>query len=342
MWPSQGRDAAEWCRRAAALIPLADRVALLSPPILLAKFVRYAMSRHKRDAAADDPEARNPEFVDVLLDLFRALGRYYFRLEVRGVENVPAVGPALLVGNHNGALLPADGFFAALAIRDRFGPHRAMYALAHDFLFFDPMLRRYALQMGALRAGHEGARRVFARGSLVLVYPGSDIETFRPWRDRGKIVLGDRKGYLRLAIGAGVPIVPVVSAGTHEQLIILSRGDRLAQALHMRRWVRTDFCPIVLSVPWGLTTGFLPYLPLPAQTTLSFGAPIAWPSLTPKDAEDPQVLDRAHAQVEATMQSMLAELMEGRVAFLGQSGRHRRYSATPMVMPAPAVTSSTV
>lgn len=313
------RAVAEWCRRAAALVPLSDRAILLSPPLLLAKFARYALSGHKREVLADDPDARNPELVDLLLDFFQVLGRYYFRLDVRGIENVPAAGAALLVGNHNGAFLPTDAFFAALAIRDHFGPTRAMYALAHDVLFFDPLLRRYALQMGILRAGRDGAHRVFAREGLVLVYPGSDVETFRPWKDRGKIRLGGRKGFLRLAIGSGVPIVPVVSAGTHEQLVVLSRGDRLARALHMHRWARTDFFPIVLSVPWGITTGFLPYLPLPAQTTLSFGAPIAWPSLTPRDAEDPERIDRAYGQVEATMQSMLDELTAGRRPFLGQS-----------------------
>jgi 1-acyl-sn-glycerol-3-phosphate acyltransferase len=313
-----GRALGAWLRRAAALIPPSDRIVLLSPPLLLAKFARYALSGQKRAALADDPDARSPEMVDLVLDLFQLLARYYFRLEVRGVDNVPAAGPALLVGNHNGAMLPADGFFTALAIRDRFGAGRAMYALAHDVLFFDPTLRRYALQIGALRAGHESARRVFARGGLVLVYPGSDVETFRPWSDRGKIVLGGRTGFLRLAIGAGVPIVPVVSAGTHEQLVVLSRGDRLAKALRMHRWARTDFFPIVLAAPWGLTTGFAPYLPLPAQTTVAFGAPISWPSLGPGDAEDPHVLERAYRQVEGAMQAMLDTLMDGRRPFLGQ------------------------
>lgn len=310
----------DWCRRAAALIPPADRIVLLSPPLLLAKFARYGLSAHKRDAMADDPDARNPAMVDLLLD-FQLLARHYFRLDVRGVDNVPAAAPALLVGNHNGAFLPSDSFFTALAIRNRFGPGRAMYALAHDVLFFDPMLRRYALQLGILRAGHEGAARVFARGGLVLVYPGSDVETFRPWRDRGKILLGGRKGFLKLAIRAGVPIVPVVSAGTHEQLVVLTRGERVARALHMHRWARTDFFPIVLSLPWGITTGFAPYLPLPAQTTVSFGAPIAWPSLTPSDADDPEVLDRAYVEVEGAMQSMLDALMKGRRPLLGQIGR---------------------
>lgn len=310
---------AEYLRRAASRMPLRDRVTFFFPPILVAKFLRYGLTqRHKRDEPADDPDARDPEQVRLLLDLVRVLARYYFRLEVRGIENVPARGPALLVGNHNGGLFPTDSFFTELAVWDHFGPSRAVFALAHDFLFHDPMLRRYALKVGALRAGHESAHRVFERGDLVLVYPGSDLEDFRPWSERDRIVLGGRKGFLRLAIGAGVPIVPVVSAGTHEQLVVLTRGDRLARLLHMHWWARTFTCPIVLALPWGITSGFMPYLPLPAQTTLSFGAPIAWPELSPRDADDPATLERCYRQVESRMQAMLDELSRGRRPFLGQ------------------------
>ncbi|HEY8090761.1 MAG TPA: lysophospholipid acyltransferase family protein [Polyangiaceae bacterium] len=295
-----------------------DRIELLSPPILLEKFARYALAGHKREVVADDPRARDPELVDLLLDLVRALGRLYFRLEVRGDENVPAEGPVLLVGNHNGGLLPTDAFFTSLAVRERFGAGRPVYALAHDFLFYDSTLRRYALRLGALRAGHESARRVFDQGGIVLVYPGSDLDAFRPWRERARVILGGRKGFLRLALAAGVPIVPVVSAGTHEQLIVLTRGDRLAKLLHMHRWARTFVCPIVLSFPWGITSGFVPYLPLPAQTTLAFGPPMTWPDPSAGDAEAPEMLDRCYAEVEARMQSMLDELYDGRRPFLGR------------------------
>jgi 1-acyl-sn-glycerol-3-phosphate acyltransferase len=308
----------EWLQRAAALVPIRDRIELLSPPILVEKFARYALTQHKRDAPSDDPARRDPEFVRLLLDLFRLLGRYYFRLEVRGVENVPATGPVLLVANHNAGLLPADAFFTALAIWDAFGPSRNVYALAHDFLFHDPTLRRYALRLGMLRAGHDSARRALAHDGIVLVYPGSDLDAFRSWRERHRVVLGGRKGFLRLALGAGVPIVPVVSAGAHEQFVVLTRGDRLARLLHMHRWARTEVCPIVFALPWGVTSGFVPYLPLPAQTTIAFGAPIAWPELSPRDAMDPAILDRCYVEVEAKMQSMLDELTEGRKPFVGR------------------------
>jgi 1-acyl-sn-glycerol-3-phosphate acyltransferase len=306
----------EWLRRASSLVPLRDRIELLSPPILVEKFARYALAGRKRDVAADDPDARDPELVRLMLDFFRALGRHYFRLDVRGVDNLPAEGPVLLVGNHNGALLPTDGFFTSLAVWDRFGPRRPVYALAHDFLFHDSTLRRYALRLGALRAGHESARHVFGRGGLVLVYPGSDLDVFRPWRERDRIVLGGRTGFLRLAIGARVPIVPVVSAGTHEQLVVLTRGDRLAERLRMHRWARTSVCPVVLSLPWGVTSGFVPYLPLPAQTSIAFGRPMTWPELS--EGATTEALGRCYAEVESTMQSMLDALYAARRPLLGQ------------------------
>ncbi len=125
----------EWLRRAASLMPPREALELLSPPVLVEKFAKYALASHRRESPADDPSARDPALVTLLLDLARFLGRHYFRLEVRGIEHVPARGPVLLVGNHNGGFVPMDGFFTALAILDRFGPGRALCALAHDFLF---------------------------------------------------------------------------------------------------------------------------------------------------------------------------------------------------------------
>ncbi len=314
-------DLRQWIRDARALIPRADRRVLLSPPRLVARFVRFARNRHRGQAghaSADDVAARDPALVGLLVGLYRWLGRYYFRLRVHGVAHVPATGPVLLVGNHSGGLLPSEGFFTALAVHERFGPTRAVYALVHDFLFEDPLLRRYATGLGMLRAGHASARHAFAAGACVLVYPGSDLDTFRPFRDRNRIVLGGRTGFLALALRAGVPIVPVVTAGTHEQLIVLARGDRLAKALHAHAWARTEVLPLALAVPWGLTSGFVPYLPLPTQTTVSFLPPMTWPALGPASAEDPAALARCYAEVAAAMQAELDRLTVGRRFLRGQ------------------------
>ena len=307
-------DLRDWLDRARRLIPRDDRRVLLCPPRLVVEFARFALRRTRGvagHATADEIAARDPELVTLLCDLFRVLGRHYFHLRVEGVERVPP-GPVLLVANHSGGLLPSEGFFIALAIHDQFGADRAVYPLAHDFLFESPTLRRYAARLGMLRAGHESAMHVFAAGACVLVYPGSDMDTFRPFRDRNRVVLAGRKGFVKLALRAGVPIVPVVTAGTHEQLIVLARGDRLARLLHAHAWARTEVLPIVLDVPWGVTSGFVPYLPLPAQTTQAFLPAIRWPQLGPQDADRPEIVDRCYAEVEAAMQAGLDRIVRGR------------------------------
>ena len=308
-------EIADWLARARRLVPAEDRKVLLSPPRLVARFAYFAVRRSlglAGQATADELGARDPELVTLIGELWRLLADHYFRLRIEGVEHVPASGPVLLVGNHSGGFLPSEGFFTALAIHDHLGAARAIYALAHDFLFEDPTLRRYAARLGLLRAGHASAHRAFAAGGCVLVYPGSDMDTFRPFRDRNKIVLAGRHGFLKLALHEGVPIVPVVTAGVHEQFIVLARGDRLGRLLHAHTWARTEVLPLVLSVPWGLTSGFLPYVPLPTQCTISFLPPMTWPALDATSADRPELLDACYRDVETAMQAELDRLTVGR------------------------------
>src|SRR3569833_3262423 len=208
-----------------------------------------------------------------------------------------------------------EGVFLSLALYERFGIQRAVYALAHDFLFEDPILRRYAMRLGMVRAGHASAHHAFEEGGSVIVFPGSYLVTFRTFHDRNKIVLGGRKGFVKLALREHVPIVPFVTAGTHEQFIVLSRGDWLAKLVHAHEWARTEVLPLVLSLPWGLTSGFVPYLPLPAQTTVSVLPAMRW---TDRDPEDPAAVERCYQEVEAAMQHGLDELTRGRHFLRGQ------------------------
>jgi 1-acyl-sn-glycerol-3-phosphate acyltransferase len=181
------------------------------------------------------------------------------------------------------------------------------------------------VRAGCLAASPASAARAFAAGNLVLVYPGSDRDTFRPFRARYRIELGGRVGFVRTALRARVPIVPVVSTGTHEQFVVLARGDALARALGLRRWLRTDVFPVALAVPWGLTSGFLPYVPLPARTTLAFAPALRWPELPPAAADDPAVVARCYAEVRDAMQSALDRLARDHRPWIGP--RHRADAA---------------
>lgn len=236
---------------------------------------------------------------------FEVLARYH-RLDVRGLERIPD-GPAVLVGNHNGGLNPVDGLFLVHYYR-QLGYDQPIYILAHDILFKHPRVAAVLRSVGIVPARRQTARAVLEAGHKLLVFPGGDIETMRPYRDRAKVVLAGRKGFARLSLDHEVPVVPLVSAGSHETLIVLSQGRRIAKALRLPRWARLHSLPIMLAAPWGVLAGptcALPYLPLPAKVTVQVGHSIA-AGATP-------CIDRLYTRVETTMQTMLEELYAERV-----------------------------
>jgi 1-acyl-sn-glycerol-3-phosphate acyltransferase len=292
----------------------------LGPPGCLRAGLRLARDRDTTLGLTEGVDQRDPEFVELVLDLCRYVGERYFRWTVEGVDNVPEAGPALLVGSHNGGLETFDSMLTMVAIRDRYGLGRAVHPLGHDILFQQSRLAEVTIRFGGLRAGHQGAAKAFARGDLVLVYPGSDLDSTRAWRDRYRIELGGRTGFLKLALREQVPIVPVVSTGTHEQFVVLTRGDKLAQLFGIKRLFRSEVFPIVLAIPWGVTVGYMPYWPLPAQTALRFGSPIRFEGLGPEAADDADVIARCYEIVRARLQQELDVLAAGRVPFLGRLG----------------------
>lgn len=309
----------EWRARASRHLEAADLLHVARD--FFASIVSLATARDTESGVHEGLDRRDPEFVDVLLDLTRVIGERYFRFTVEGVDQVPVRGPALLVGSHNGGTLTFDSMLTLLAIRDRFGVDRIVHPLGHDILFQRPRLREIALKFGALRAGHDGAHEALRRGRLVLVYPGSDLDSTRSWRDRYRIELGGRTGFVKLALRAQVPIVPVVSTGTHEQFIVLTRGDGLAERLGLKRRFRTEVFPIVLSLPWGLTSGYLPYWPLPAQTALRFGAPLSFDGVGPEGADQPDTVRACYEEVRKRMQRELDILARNRLPFIGRRSR---------------------
>lgn len=274
-----------------------------------------------------DLSERDPEFIDLTLDLARVVGKYYFRWNAEGTQHVPERGGAVLVGNHNGGVMPTDTLLTLLALWEQFGPERAVHPLGHDLLWQDAIARKLVAKMGILRAHPDSAAMALNEDRLVLVYPGSDLDSWRPWTDRGRVQLGHRTGFIRIALRNRVPVVPVVSVGTHEQLFVLTTGKSIAKRFKLKRLIRSEAFPVIVALPWGLTSGFFPYFPLPAQTSIRFGPPLRWPDLGADAADDPDVVERCFKEVVAAMQRQLDELNRGRIPILGRPPRlFRRFA----------------
>jgi 1-acyl-sn-glycerol-3-phosphate acyltransferase len=186
----------------------------------------------------------------------------------------------LLVGNHSGGIYMPDVAALFAAWVRRFGPDRPLRPLGFDLPFSVPGLGALLPRLGAVRAHPATAHALLARGECVLVYPGGDRDDYRTWRARHRIDLDHRTGFIRLALRTGVPLVPVVCHGSHETLVVVSRGDRIAKALRLDRLMRVKVFPIILA-PAGVAPGWLPYLPLRCSTRSRGRTSRATPPTTP-------------------------------------------------------------
>jgi 1-acyl-sn-glycerol-3-phosphate acyltransferase len=256
--------------------------------------------------AAADLDARDPDFIRSQLPLTWLLATLYFRAEVRGLERVPEDRPVLFVGNHSGGNMTPDSMVFMLAFATYFDAERPIYALAHSLVTSWPLIGTVGKKWGIITAGHEAATVALESGGCVLVYPGGDIETHRPWTARHEIRFADRKGFLKLARDAGVPVVPVVSCGGQQTFLPLTDGAKLARALRLDKVARLKVLPVSLSLPWGINVGdFVGHLPLPVKIRQEVLSPI---DVTRFDDDD-----RAYDYVTTVMQETLTALAAERV-----------------------------
>ncbi len=248
---------------------------------------------------------RDPAFIERQL---AAVTHYvnYFSPEVRGREHIPASGPALLVGNHSNLFYMPDVWVVGLELVRRRGLAHPAYALGYDLLFEIPGVGPLLRRLGAVPASSRYARRAMAQGAAVLVYPGGDREACRPWTQRDMIELGGHRGFVRLALRAGVPVVPVVTHGSHDAVVVVTSGERMARLLGLHR-LRINVFPLFLG-PLGLTTVLTPPPPMPSAITVEFLPPLDWSHLGPAAADDEEVVAGCYEEITALMQAGLDRL----------------------------------
>jgi len=277
---------------------VSDRARLLDPFTLWAELVNRQL--------AEPAFQRDASFLKALVPLMQLFSRY-FDAEVRNLERVPQQGAALLVGNHSGGGLTPDTSAVFAAWYAQRGFDRPLIGLGFDAAFTVPLIGSVMRRMGQVPASAENAGRALDDGLPVLVYPGGDHELFRPWRERNRIDLAGRKGFIRLALEKRVPVVPVVGHGGHDSVIVLLRSERLAAWLGLKR-IRMGNLPIVWQLPWGVSLPGPFYLPMPAKITVQVCEPLDWSAHGPEAANNPEIVDRCYAEITEVMQGTLSAL----------------------------------
>ena len=242
----------------------------------------------------------DPELTDtVLMGLARPLYKRWFRVEVRGIENIPDEGGALVVANHSGAIA-IDSLMTAIAVHDEHPRHRFLRMLGADLVFGVPFLGELARKSGATLASNQDAERLLGRGELVGVWPEGFKGIGKPFSDRYKLQRFGRGGFVSAALRTKTPIVPCAIVGAEEIYPILGNMPAVARLLGLPN------APITPTWPW---LGPLGLVPLPSKWLIEFGAPVATDSFGAHAAEDPMLVFDLTDQVRQTIQQTLYALL---------------------------------
>jgi 1-acyl-sn-glycerol-3-phosphate acyltransferase len=268
----------DWERRAAALMAM----------------VRRRLSGdYEVDEFGFDPEISSRIFMTAL----RPIAEKWFRVEVRGIENIPADGGALIVANHSGTV-PVDGLMTMLAVHDHAARH--MRVLGADLVFTLPVISKLARQGGATLACAEDAERMLRQGELVGVWPEGFKGVGKPYSERYKLQRFGRGGFVAAAMRTGVPIVPCSIVGAEEIYPLVGNLPSLARLLGVPYIPITPFFPLL--GPLGL-------IPLPSKWVIEFGEPIRTDAYAEGAADDPMLVFNVTDQVRETIQQTLYELL---------------------------------
>jgi 1-acyl-sn-glycerol-3-phosphate acyltransferase len=244
---------------------------------------------------------------DPVLDFYY---RYWFRVEHEGLENVPSQGGALLVSNHSGAL-PPDAPMIMQAIRKDHPAPRPVYMLGENWFKGYPFVGMLANKLGMVSAHPRNAQRLLGdEGRLAIVFPEGQKATRKVVWQRYRLRRFGRGGFVRTAIRARTPIVPIAVVGAEESMPIFAH-IRPAQRL-----TGLIYFPFNHAFPhFGLLAGLM-YLP--AKFRIRFLEPMPMDVYPPDAADDAALVQNVAEEVRGRIQGALDDLLaERRSVWLG-------------------------
>ena len=242
----------------------------------------------------------DPDLTDhVFMAGVRPLYEKWFRVETRGIENVPATGGALIVANHSGTL-PLDAVGVALSLLDHHPQRRHLRMLGADLAFRLPVVAPLARKAGHTLACNADAERLLSSGEVVGVWPEGFKGIGKPFSERYKLQRFGRGGFVSAALRTGVPIIPVSIVGAEEIYPMIGNLKTLARLLGL------PYVPVTPTFP---LLGPLGAVPLPSKWLIEFGDPIQTDHYGASGADDPMLVFNLTDQVREVIQQTLYRLL---------------------------------
>jgi len=262
------------------------------------------LGMHERGAVVDE-FGLDPAAVARVRPLMRLASDRYWRVSVRGIDELPETRPLLFAANRSG-VLPYDGLLVAHEVEQAAG-FRPRFLVA-DWLATLPFAQPGLARLGGVRACPENALRLLARGESVLAFPEGAKGATKIFAERYRVQRFARGGVVRLAIAAGVPLVPVAIVGGEEVHPILWKSRRLGRAIGL------PFVPLTPTFPWLGPAGALP---LPSKWSIRFGDPIETGARGREDVAPDLRVARLNEELRERIQEMVDEDRRARPGMFG-------------------------
>jgi len=242
----------------------------------------------------------------------------YYRAKFIGIENIPDT-PFLGIGNHLGVYFMPESFLwltKYYSLKNKPPMKVLVHNALHNIAKFLVLPEK---EFGILDANPKNAVESLKNGNSITVYPGGDRENAKPFSERNEINFYNHLGYIKSALNANVPILPIVGVGGGETVFVLSSGEKIAKKMGLTKLFNLHTWPIYWSFPFGWHVGHFPFLslPLPSQVTLSVLPAYSLDEYTAEDANNPEVLEKINKEIIFRMQTELDRLAKGRIPIIG-------------------------
>ena len=253
------------------------------------------------EQSKSSPHPLDPEAYERLLQRVSFLHQW-FQPTVEGLENIPREQGALIVTNHGhfGIDLPV---LLRLILE---GTGRIVRSLGDRVVFALPIFRDLAHSMGAIEGEPEATVQLLRDDQLVLVYPGGAKEALSGPEDAYRLQWESSHGFIRTALRAQKPVIPVAGLGNEELYVQVVSQDRVRQSGVGRFISQLLGDKYVMPIYMGLGA-----LPFPTDLHYIIGEPIHLPH-GPEAADDPNIVAELHRQVTETTQRLIYEGLDRR------------------------------
>lgn len=234
-----------------------------------------------------DPWGFHSDTVKMAFRIVDTLYHRYFRVDAKGVENVPAEGPVVIIANHSGQL-PLDGILVGYSLVSRKEKPRMPRAMIERFFPTVPYLGNILNQMGAVLGDPQNCAKMLENDEAVIIFPEGIRGSGKMYRDRYQLKRFGN-GFMHLAMKYNATVVPVGVVGCEETIPALGNLTPVARALGV------PYVPVAAPVV------------LPARVFLRFGEPMHFPNDDATDEEVTARVDKVKKAISGLIDQGLSE-----------------------------------